>query len=385
MKVLSVTWAIFDNQLKEFMTDYSGGGLVIKNICEYIGRKEESYLLLGRYTVPEMDLGNIHIIKTDYDANQKNTGGQNTEYIQYLTGIFEKTVDELKPDIVNFHGGGDFVFSCINNVCKKKNIRFVLTCHLFIGKEKLKYTSSYAAYIEEVLFNMPDIQLIAVSNGMKKRILEDYPHWNEQQIEVLINGTDFTPVLVENNIREIYELREKKVLLCAGTISTRKNQKQILQVFEKNPDLAEKIAVIFCGKKAKSEMPLFEEEIVQKGLEKSLIYVGAVANEEMKVYYSVAEGLIMPSYAEGLSIAALEAIAYGLPVIMFRDSECADDLDDANVVCFAEARSDEALAKAIWNWYGKEWDREYIKEYSKYFSMERMAEDYLEFYKKIIN
>ena len=88
----------------------------------------------------------------------------------------------------------------------------------------------------------------------------------------------------------------------------------------------------------------------------------------------------MSSLAEGLSIAALEAIAYGLPVIMHQDSECADDLNDENVVCFAQGRSSKDLAKAMVRWYQKEWDRESIVRYSKKFTMERVAKDYLDYY-----
>lgn len=73
----------------------------------------------------------------------------------------------------------------------------------------------------------------------------------------------------------------------------------------------------------------------------------------MKKYYSVVAGLIMPSYAEGLSLAALEAIAYGLPVIMVKDFECAEDLNDDKVVCFANERSDECLADDYIRYYKK--------------------------------
>lgn len=115
-----------------------------------------------------------------------------------------------------------------------------------------------------------------------------------------------------------------------------------------------------------------------------MLYAGALQNEEMKDFYSIADALIMPSYAEGFSIAALEAIAYGLPVIMYADSECADDLNDPRVTCFADSHSDASMGKAIHEWYEKTWDSEYIKRYSKRFTMDEMAENYLKFYEKIL-
>ena len=104
----------------------------------------------------------------------------------------------------------------------------------------------------------------------------------------------------------------------------------------------------------------------------------------MKKYYSIANGLIMPSFAEGLSIAALEMLAYGQPIIMFSDSECVDDLNDANICVLANKRTNADLARAIEEWYFREWDTEYIKNYSQYFSMERVTKDYLEYFEKVI-
>ena len=104
----------------------------------------------------------------------------------------------------------------------------------------------------------------------------------------------------------------------------------------------------------------------------------------MKKFYSISNGLIMPSLAEGLSLAMLENIAYGQPVILFRDSECAEDISDEGVVQIAEERSDACLANAIVKWYEKEWDKEHIVEFSKYFTMERMADDYIDYFKKLL-
>ena len=67
---------------------------------------------------------------------------------------------------------------------------------------------------------------------------------------------------------------------------------------------------------------------------------------------------------------------------MFSDFESAKDLYDERITCFAEKRNEQSLAEAIIKWYMNDWDKDYIIEFSKYFSMERMAKDYIDYYEK---
>lgn len=378
MRILSVAWTIYDERIDEFVNNCTGGGLVIRNICEYIGRKEESYLMIGMRTFPRMQLGNICLVKTDYDKTQKNIRGHNEEYIQYMTGVFKRVVDEIRPDIVNFHGYGDFAISCIENVCIKYSIKYVVTEHLFVCRNKAFTGYEQAIKDESRLYKIPDVHVIAVSNGMKSKIMKEYPSLKGDQIKVILNGTDFVPKHINSDLKTKYGAAGKKILICVGTITDRKNQLQLVRVFAKDKNLKDKISIIFCGRDTMNGK--LQQEIQYYGLENCLKYVGALSSLEMNTYYSAVDGLIMPSYAEGLSIAALEAIAYGLPIILFKDSECAEDLKDPEVVCLATKRTDESLTDAIWDWYFKKWDDNYIRTFSKFFSMERMADDYINFY-----
>lgn len=384
MKILSMAWAIYDSRLPEFCNNCTGGGLVIKNICEYIGRRQESFLFIGRCKLPEMELGNIHIVGTDccpdieddsLDANEKR--------LRTMTLAFGNAVNRIRPDIVNFHGAGVLMQRCIK-ICEDKNIPYVYTDHLFIEENPAFTGYEINIDLQKSIYAIPGIHVIAVSSGMKKKILQNFPQIPAENINVIRNGTNFDATWEEGGLYQEYVLENKKVLLCVGTINYRKNQSQIVKAFQLLPEsLQESIKIIFCGRDGiNGEL---QESIANAGLQKNLIYAGAMSSKEIKKYYSIADGLIMPSYAEGLSIAALEAIAYGLPVIMFSDSECAEDLADNKVVCFAKERLDVSLAEAIERWYKKEWDKEYIIDYAKRFTMERVADEYIEYYKSILN
>lgn len=383
MKILSMAWTIYDSRLPMFSNNYTGGGLMIKNICEYIGRLQDSYLFLGKVKIPETELGNIHIIGTDnYPDAADVCCDANENHLRTMTNAFSDAVETIKPDIVNFHGSGILMQRCIA-VCIKKNIPYVYTDHLFIGNDREIAGYGMVTKWENDIYNIPNINVITVGTGMKKRILLNYPNILPENIVVIKNGTNFIAEWKDGNIQTKYCLVNKKVLLCVGTINHRKNQCQIVNAFELLPAcIRNKIKIIFCGKDGMNGQ--LQRRIAVAGLQENLIYAGAVSSEEMKEYYSVAEGLIMPSYAEGLSIAALEAIAYGLPVIMFTDSECADDLNDEEVACFARERSDSSLADAIYKWNEKKWDKNHIIAFSKYFTMERVADDYIAYYKRRI-
>lgn len=375
-----MAWTIYDSRLSVFAQNYTGGGLMIKNICEYIGRIHESYLFIGRFKIPETKLGNIHIVGTDtYPDAYKDISDVNDRHLKTMTEAFIAAVEELKPDIVNFHGIGSLMQRCIK-ICIDKNIPYVYTDHLFIGPNTSFKGYDINTELEKEIYGIPNIKVIAVSTGMKKKILQSFPYILPENITVIKNGTDFVAEWKEGDLEEQFNLNNKRVLLCVGTINYRKNQCQIVRAFQLLPTyIQDSVKIIFCGKDGINEE--LQNNILNAGLEDKLIYIGAISSDEIKKYYSIANGLIMPSYAEGLSLAVLEAIAYGLPVIMFADSECAEDLDDEKVVCFVKDRSDFSLAQAMEIWSEKKWDKEYIIKYSEYFTMERVADDYIKYYR----
>ncbi len=384
MKILTMAWAIYDDSLKEFENNCTGGGLIIKNLCEELGKSNESYLFIGQFTLPEIKLGNIKIINTRRFAEfYKDVTNSDVRRIRIMTHAFSQVLSELNPDIVNIHGIGELAIACIR-MCIEKKIPVVYTEHLFLSKfEFFNYNNKVIEW-EKELYRIEELQIIAVSNGMKKKILKEYPQLKEANVRVILNGTDFVANVTGSDLREKLKIKNKKVLICSGNISERKNQIFLVETFSKMiTDVQREVVIIFLGKdRIQGKL---QKKIEEKHLSDKFIYIGAVSSEEMKQYYSIADGLIMPSYAEGLSIAALEIISYGKPVIMFSDSECAEDLNDSKVVVLAKERTSECLAKSIEEWYSKEWDFKYIKNFSKYFTMERVAEDYLMYYQYIIS
>ncbi len=381
MKVLSFTWTIYDHRLDMFCKNCTGGGLVIKNICEYIGRHIESYLFIGKFKMPEMELGNIRIVGTDSVELEGAGLNQADNHLIAMAKSFETALAHIKPDIVNFHGKGDLMRHCID-ICIKQKIPYAVTEHLYIGRQHTGMDRyDRAIKWENDLYTIPGIKIIAVSSGIKRRILNDFPNFPPENISVILNGTDFCAEHVQSDFKQIYQLNGKKMLLCVGTILERKNQRQIVRAFQLLPEhIKQNLKIIFCGNDRLNG--LLQQDITDAGLQEQLIFVGAVSSDVMKQYYSAADGLIMPSLAEGLSIATLESIAYGLPVIMFSDSECADDLNDIKAVCLAHGRGDQNLADAVEYWYMNEWDNHYIMQYAERFTLDKMAENYLVYYKQ---
>ena len=169
-------------------------------------------------------------------------------------------------------------------------------------------------------------------------------------------------------------------MACVGRIYKRKNQIQLTRIFKHLPEKIKKeLVIVVCGVEPQ-KIPGMEDlinAIKKEKVENKVICIGELDEEGMKGLYSTVDGLIMPSMSEGLSLVALEMLVYGKPVIMFSDNETAVDVCDPCAVVLAEDRSDASLARAVEEWYDKDWDQEKIHEYATYFSMERVAQDYV--------
>lgn len=381
MKILFYAWDIYDEELPEIQIAPNGGSIAIKNIIEYVGRKCDAYLFLGKRKMLEKKLHHINILDTEqYPDYVNDTLEKNECHLRTMLNAFENTIKILCPDFVNLHGGGELLRRCILK-CIELDVPYAYTNHLYIGLEKYVPGYEKSVELEKITFNIPDLMVTTVGTTQKRNILRDYPHLKEDNIDTILNGTDFTYELANSDLIEKYHLQGKKVLLCIGTILRRKNQLQIVQAFvAMKKEERENVVVLFCGKDSMDGA--LQKEIEKYHLQENLIYVGVVPNTEMKKYYSIADGYILISLAEGLSLTMLEAMVFGLPLIMFDDVEGASDLQDEKVTVFVHGKRDEDVIDAINEWKNKKWDKEYIQEYSKYFSLERVADDYIEYYKK---
>ena len=218
-------------------------------------------------------------------------------------------------------------------------------------------------------------------------MLTDYPNFPYERVVAIPNGTTFCGEKKEPLLKSKYNLLDKRVLICVGRVYNRKNQRQLPSVFRILPEyIKNNIKILVCGKtSSESDLKEFSNEIDKNDAREDVVYIGSLDEEEIKTLYSVADGLIMPSLSEGLSLVAIEMLTYGKPVIMFSDNETAGDIYDEKVCVLAENHSDQALANAIVRWYENQWDEDYIKNYSKYYNMERVADDYIKYCKQRLN
>ncbi len=386
MKILNTTWNIFRYENDSLIVSRGGLPIIVEKICDYIGRREECYLFLGAMAVGNMDYGNFHIIDNTKNLPNERNSENICEWQDALQMTFKEVIKELVPDFVLIQGNGEFSERCIQTCIDLKQ-KYAYVHHSYFGKGDQGYDKEGWEKWEQRLFSIPDLKVIMVGNGMRKRFLKDYPDFLPDNVVSITNGTHFNGEKEYTDLAEKYPLSGRKILICVGRIYKRKNQCQLVKAFSLlSEDIKNSICVLFCGTESLREPGIDElvENTRKYHLEDSLFYIGSLDEHGMMGLYTLADGLVMPSISEGLSLVALEAISYGKPLIMFSDNETAEDVNDKNVVVFAKDRSDESLKSAIEEWYGRTWDVDYIKKYSEHFTMERVARDYIDYcYKEI--
>lgn len=143
--------------------------------------------------------------------------------------------------------------------------------------------------------------------------------------------------------------REKGVagpfVLFVGTIEPRKNLKGLLEAFAR---LKQKN--IFAGKLVVAGMVGWKGEgvtglIERLGIKDDVIFPGFVTNDELRVFYNLAEVFVFPSFYEGFGYPILEAFSCGAAVVTSNVSSCPELAADAALTI--DPVDPEAIARAM--------------------------------------
>jgi colanic acid/amylovoran biosynthesis glycosyltransferase len=150
-----------------------------------------------------------------------------------------------------------------------------------------------------------------ISNYCRSQILRvvEYSKWSRQ--EIVRCGVDpkvFRPVRKKRC--------GKPTLVCVGRLCPAKGQHILIEscaaLGRKGVDF--KLVLVGDGPDRKS----LEKLVIKLGIEQFVTFTGALGQKEVQDRYREADIFVLPSFAEGVPVVLMEAMAMGLPVISTR-------------------------------------------------------------------
>ena len=159
------------------------------------------------------------------------------------------------------------------------------------------------------------------------------------QIELVPNGVDLEMFSPAHPIPEQGPFR----LLCVARLIERKGQHHLIQAVKRLIDHGIDVRVEFIG--TGDAQNANQNQARELGISDRVCFVGYVPREEIAAHYAAAHVFVLPSYNEGMSVATLEAMGAGLPVIVTRTGGTAELVKDGvNGLTFDWADIDTLVA-----------------------------------------
>jgi len=160
------------------------------------------------------------------------------------------------------------------------------------------------------------------------------------KVEVLYPGVDgrFSPLEDEEllgRVRELYDL-SFPFFLSLGTLEPRKNLIFLLDAYAALRAAGEvSHKLVIAGERGWLYEGIFRR-VKELSLEREVIFLGFVADENLPALYSLAEVFVFPSLYEGFGLPPLEAMACGTPVITSRSSSLPEVVGEAGLMVSSE-------------------------------------------------
>ena len=115
-------------------------------------------------------------------------------------------------------------------------------------------------------------------------------------------------------------------VVCVARLIERKGQGHLIEAIKRLTDSGIKVVLSLIG--TGDSQRNYEDQARRLGIGDRVRFVGYVPREEINAYYNSAHVFALPSYNEGMSLAVLEAMAAGLPLVVTRTGGTAELVED---------------------------------------------------------
>ncbi len=203
-------------------------------------------------------------------------------------------------------------------------------------------------YFQKLIIGSADY-LTVLSTYLKEFIISQ--GISENRIFILPNGVNIPPAgPVNQALKNSFGLGDEKVIITVSRLVEKNGLADLIKamVFLKN-NCSQPFKLLIVGDAEphitlESGLKRLTQEL---GLSSDVIFTGAVKNEDVSHYLSLANVFVRPSLSEGLGISFLEAMSVGLPVIATPVGGIPDFLEDGKTGLFCKVGDPEDIARKI--------------------------------------
>lgn len=332
MKVLMLGW--------ELPPHNSGGlGVACYQLCKALSKKGVDIEFVLPYTADHaidfMRINSAHPQDVDavlkagiaYDSFKyvKNTG--EIEWVDLLgqSAIYEEAVERIVQlaefDVIHAHDW--LTFRAALRAKEKTNKPLILHVHSVEADRAGKDMAGnpLVREIERITMLLAD-KVLAVSHRTKDAIVREYGI-PKDKIEVMhnsIDATDVQPLDGENVYKYLSHMKSNgyKIIVNAGRLTIQKGLPNLLRAAKEVISREPKTLFLIVG----SGDQYYEliELAAELGISKNVLLTDFQRGKRLRDAFAIGDLFVMPSVSEPFGLTPLEAIGYGTPALISKQS-----------------------------------------------------------------
>ena len=168
-------------------------------------------------------------------------------------------------------------------------------------------------------------------------------------VSVVPNGVDLSPFEYVPDISEFLaaypELSGKRVILFIGRLHRQKGLDVLARSYASLSHKFKNVALLVAGPDEDGTQKRMESILKTSSALRGTVFTGMLTGKDKLAALACADLFVLPSYSEGFSMAVLEALAAGLPVVISR--QCNFPEVSEHNAGFVVERDDPAVTEAI--------------------------------------
>lgn len=271
-------------------------GMPVK-IAAFCGPEEE-HLAMGHAEISTWPLAR--------SAWAKDTAGQQS---------FGAAVEGSKG--LHIHGLWDNSTRVAATSARRAGVPYVLSAHGMLERWALRNKrvkkAIYAALVER-----KNVQKAACLHALTRAEAEDYRRFGAKNpIAIVPNGVESSPEATPAAFLSAFPNAEgKRLILFLGRIHYKKGVDLLVNAWAEIASQFPDALLVLAGPDSEGTLAKVKDTITKSGLQDRVLMTGMLTGPMKWSALAAAECFVLPSYSEGLSVAVLEAMSMGVPLIL---------------------------------------------------------------------